>query len=364
MGPDFDRCYVTAKQLGNSALAGAMVVKMYVAADGAVPFSFVNDVKGLDSRAMNLCIMDFMVNSKFPGEGLDYLRPFGPVSFAGTGSIMPRTNDIPNNPMDEALAQGTLEFADWADGADKGWGYYYVHKYKESVDAFKAFLATKPDDVRGLRGLASALAASGGDMKEAKDAAAKAIQLKPDSEATHEAMLRVCIAAKDDSCIFDEFEKARKAPDVNVRSIELATMQDAAKAAADRLQSGEHQKHEQDVAKAKAAAEEAAKKADPHGCGKLTGDEQTLCFVKGCFDKGGHVYAESLKGLTGQEYKTGQWKITAAKSGAAKATLPIRAKGGQPHDASWDVKVGDSIDMKPLDIDANNIATQHNACAK
>jgi len=363
-GPDFTRCYQTAKQLGNGALTGQMVLKMYVAADGAVPFAFINDVKGLDSKAMNLCIMDFMVVTKWPGEGLDYLRPYGPVSFSGAESHLPDTRDIPNAPIDEPLAQGTLEFADWADGADKGWGYFYVHKYSESVEAFKGYLATKPDDVRALRGLASVLAVSGGDLAAAKTAAAKAIELKPDSEATHEAMIRVCLASKDDNCVYEEFEKARKAPDVNVRSIELASLQDAVKAAADRLQGSEHQKHEEGAAAAQAAAEAAQKKADPFGCGKKEGQDQALCFVKGCFGKGGKAYAESLKGLTGQDYQAGEWSIHPGKNGTSKATLQIRVKGAQPHDANWEVKVGDNVDMKPLDIDANNIAQQYNACRK
>jgi tetratricopeptide (TPR) repeat protein len=362
---DFTRCYQSAKQLGNAALAGSMVVKLYVAPDGAVPFAFVNSTKGLDSRQLNGCILDFLVNMKFQGEGLDYLRPYGPVSFSGVDAHMPDTRDIPKEQLDEKLAQDTLEFADWADGADRGWGNFYVHKYPESIASFRQFLQQHPDDVRALRGLAAALAESGGDLKEAKQLAAKAVAAQPDSEATHEAMLRVCIAAKDDNCIYESFESARKARDMNVRSVELASMQDAAKAAADRLQSTEHQRHEEEVAKAKTEQEEMQKKVDPQGCAKKPdGDERTLCFVKGCFDKGGKTYASSLEGLTGQNYRVGEWKIRPGKDGASTVTLPIRAQGAQAHDASWEVKVGKSIDMKALDIDANNISTSHNACRK
>jgi hypothetical protein len=360
----FDRCYTTAKSLGNMALQGMMTIKMVVDVDGTVPAAYISDVKGLDSMALNRCVMNFIVNVKWPAEGLDYLRPYS-VSYAGVASFLPDPKDIPKDvPLDEKLAQDTLEFADWATAVDKGWGLFYVHKYADAIASFKAYLAQHPDDVRALRGLAAAQAVSGGDLKEARQSAAKAIQLKPDTEATHEAMLRVCIAEKNDECIFDEFDKARKASDVNIRSIELATLQDAAKAAADRLQSSEHTRHEQEVADAKKKNEEMQKKNDPLGCGKVPeGDERTLCFVKGCFDKGGHTYAESLRGLTGASYKAGEWKI-ASKGTSSKVTLTIRASGVQAHDASWQVTVGDNVDMRPLDIDANNISTQYNACRK
>ncbi len=368
---DFDRCLKAARDFGNPSLAGSMTLKLYVDADGAVPFAFINDQTGLDSPQFDHCVLDFMALTKFQGEGLDYLRPYGKVSVGReSGVMLPDFKDIPKEPLDVQKAQSTLEFADWADDVDKGWGYFYTQQYDKAVGQFRGALQKKADDTRALRGLASTLAAQGGDanLKEARDTAAKAIQLKPDSEATHEAMMRVCIAAKDDACIFEEFEKARKEPDVNVRSIELATMQDAAKGAADRLQGEEHQKHEEEVQKQKAAAEARAKKLDPKGCSKMPegSEERTLCFVQTCFEDGGVAYADSLKGLTGAEYKAGAWKIAETKGGKLKVQVPIRAEGAQNHDAHWEVQQQDNggYTMKPLDIDANNIQTQHNACAK
>ena len=45
--------------------------------------------------------------------------------------------------------------------------------------------------------------------------------------------------------------------------------------------------------------------------------------------------------------------------------MPIRGKKGlAPHDATWAVKVGETVDMKPTTIDANNITLHHNACRK
>ena len=366
MQTDFDRCYRMAKQLGAAGLQGSLTLKMHVQADGAVSSAFVNDQKGLDVLSFHKCIVDFIVASKFPPEGSDYLRPYGRISFSEVTAKMPDQRDVPNEPMDEKLASETLEFADWADAADRGWGSFFVRKYPDAIARFREALQKNPEDVRALRGLASGLAASGGDLKEAREAAAKAVQQKPDSAATHEAMLRVCIAAKDDACAYQSWEKAIKAPDRNTRSYELSALQDAAKAAADRLQGQEKQRHEQDVAKRKAEIEAQRKKIDPLGCSSLgQGDERTLCFVKTCFDKGAHTYAGSLKSLTGQDYGAGDWSIGPAGS-KSKVTVSIRATaaGQQPHDAAWEVEVGEELKMKPLDIDANNITQQHNACAR
>jgi tetratricopeptide (TPR) repeat protein len=363
---DFDHCYQAAKAF-NNALQGSMDMVYYVDADGAVPFAWINDEKGLDSPQLNNCIMDVAVLAKFPAEGLDYLRPQGPYSFVGVSTMMPSRNEPPKAAMDEKLAQSTLEFADWASQTDKGLGYFHVHKYEDALKELRAATQGHPDDVRAWRGLASALAASGGDLAEAKAAAAKAIELKPDSEATHEAMLRVCIASKDDNCIYDEFSKARSAPDMKTRSQDLASLQDYAKAAADRLQGEDRAKQEAAAVQQNKEREERQKREDPFGCGKMSGDEQIVCSLRTCFDKGARAYADSLKSLTGQEYAAGEWKISKMKSGNSKVTVPIRsAAGGQSHDASWDVKMSSNggLGMTPLDIDANNITQQHNACQK
>jgi hypothetical protein len=58
--------------------------------------------------------------------------------------------------------------------------------------------------------------------------------------------------------------------------------------------------------------------------------------------------------------------VSKGKTGAQEVSVPIRAgnKSLQPHDASWEVKVGERVDMKPTTIDANNITLHHNACKK
>jgi len=115
--------------------------------------------------------------------------------------------------------------------------------------------------------------------------------------------------------------------------------------------------------KTKAAA---SKNADPTGCGKFPeGDERTVCFVKYCFGAGAQSYAKALKPMTGADYTAGEWKVVKSKSGASDVTVQIRAKKGTaPQDATWQVAIGDNVDMKPLNVQANNISKQYNACHK
>src|SRR5207302_4405280 len=140
---------------------------------------------------------------------------------------------------------------------------------------------------------AQTLAYSGGDLKRAKDAAQQAIQLKPESETTHEAMIHVCLAMKDDKCAFDEFDLAKAKPDLDLRRRELASIQDKVKEAAERLQSGAEQEEKQKSAQEAAAAA----KADPAGCNKMDSgsDAQLLCLIKRWFEKGAGEYAKELQ---------------------------------------------------------------------
>src|SRR5438067_1097190 len=171
--------------------------------------------------------------------------------------------------------------------------------------------------------LAQALADSNGDSNRAKELAKKAIELKPESEATHEAMIHACLAAKDDKCAFDEFDLAKAKPDLDARRRELASIQDQVKEAAERLQSGAQQQEE----KQKSAQEAAAGKSDPTGCRKLedNSDAQLLCLIKRCFEQGAREYAKELKPLTGQDYSAGEWKVAKHSGSKAQVTVPIRA---------------------------------------
>ena len=310
---DIERCYQTARGLGNQNLKGSLDLWQYLDEQGDVPAAFVHDAKGLDFAPFMSCLTDLATGSKYESQKVDYLRP-NPITcdIGGEGGRARCQKQVIQEatraPFDERIAQSTLAFAGWATATDKGWGYTYVHKYPDALAAFEGALKAKADDVRALRGLAVALADSGGDLARAREAAQKAVQLKPDSAATQEALIHVCLAQKDDKCAFDAFEAARKAPDQQPRSFELALIQDRVKAAADRLNA---QTTEEDE-KRRQQAEAAMQKSDPTGCRKLeTGsDAQLLCLIKRCFDRGAHEYAKNeLKPLTGQDYSPGEWKV-------------------------------------------------------
>jgi tetratricopeptide (TPR) repeat protein len=374
---DVSRCYQAAHSLGNKNLQGFMELYQIVDEQGDVPAAFVHHQSGIDSPAFFNCMTLLGSGSKFPAQGIDYLRP-NPMGCDSANATCTRLSlkDEQQAPLDEKLAQDTLTFADWATPTDRGWGYYLVRKYKDALDQFQKALEQNANDVRALRGRAVAMAESGGDLAQAKESAQKALQLQPASESTHEAMLRVCLAQKDDRCTYEEFEAARKAPDFQVRSFELAALQGPAKAAADRLTARAAQEEE----KRRQQAEADLQKADPAGCRKMeaNSDAQLLCLIKRCFESGADQYAKELKPLTGQDYAAGDWKLQDRNGENAQVTVPIRvappkkgkskkksqAADADTHDATWKVTVGENITMMPLNLDAANIATRYDACKK
>ena len=383
---DVARCYQAASSVGNPNLQGTFEVDQYVDEKGDVPAAWLHHDAGVNGGAFFQCILEMAVASKYPSQNVDYVLP-STVTCVGVGVAegKERTSGCTKSigppekrpPQDEKLARQTLKFADWAGPTDRGWAYYYVGDYPQATTQFEA--ATKADakDERASRGLAQALADSNGDLNRAREAAKKAIELKPESEATHEAMIHVCLAAKDDKCAFDEFDLAKVKPDLDARRRELASIQDKVKEAAERLQSGA----EQEEARQKSSQQAAAARADPTGCSKLESgsDAQLLCLIKRCFEKGAREYARELKPLTGQDYSAGEWKVTNHSGTHAQVTVPIRAggaakpkgkkgasaeEGAQPHDATWAVTVGENINMQATNQDAAIIARTHDSCKK
>ena len=375
---DLTGCYTRAKLYGNPNLKGSAQIYLYVDADGAVPAAWFHDRDTLDANNLLLCATDYAIISKFEAEKIDYLRAFkmictfGDDGVAQLGSPTPVCAKQPVNQaaaLDPELAKATLTFAGWASEADKGWGYYYTKQYTEALAAFRKDLALKPDDTKALRGLAQALAESGGDLKEARAAADKAVGLQK-TAATLEAVVRVCLKAGDDECVVKHFIDAAKAEDKVARSYDLANLNDAAKAANARLEAGEAKKLEE----AKKAIEEKMAKEDPLGCYKMQGSERAVCTVRKCFEAGAKAYASDLKKATGIEYTAETAVAAEGMNGATLVTIPLRApapkatkkKAPAPEnkDAVWTVTIGDSIDMKPYkeNLSAFYISKDHNAC--
>ncbi|MBS2025829.1 MAG: tetratricopeptide repeat protein [Deltaproteobacteria bacterium] len=366
---DLKSCFIAAKA-GNQNLHGTASVYQYVDVDGAVPASWVHDVDGIDSAQFTRCLGSIGVLSKFEGEKMDYLRGWV-VQCEGADCLKGVVRDL-TKPMDEKIAKDSLAFADWATDTDKGWGLFYTHQYNDAIAAFRKALTLKADDLRAQRGLAQALVESGGDLKEAREVADKALAEQKNA-GTIEALVRVCLKQGDDECVVKNFSEVGKAEGVHTRSLELAQLNELAKAALARLEQAEKSKAE---AMEKARLE-ALQKADPAGCYKETQqDAKAACYVKRCFGEGATKYAAALKAAMGQDFTVGAMVMAAGAGEATLVTIPIRgpepkknkkgkAEGkADQRDATWAVTLGASVDMKPYkdNINAYNIAKDFNAC--
>ena len=367
---DVNSCYTRAKTYGNPGLAGSATLFLYVDGDGAVPAAWVHDRERLDAANLFRCWGDIGTISKFEGEKTDYLRAFK-FDCEGVSCTKTQVTQVPTTPLDEAVSKDSLTFPAWATATDKGWGYYYTRQYSDAIVTFRAALVAKADDTRAMRGLAQSLAESGGDLKEARAAAEKAVATQK-SAATLESVIRVCAKSGDDECVVKHFIEASKAEDKQTRSFELASLNDVAKAANERLEVSEAKK----AADAKKAAEEALAKADPAGCYKQQGNERAVCYVKRCFGEGAKVYAADLKKNSGVDYSAGDFITADGATGVTLVTVPIRAAAAKPakgkkaapapdhKDATWAVSLGENVDMKPYkeNLPAYYISKDHNAC--
>ena len=372
---DLGTCYRTAK-LYNLELKGTAQFYMYVDVDGAVPAAWFHDKQTLDSSTYMLCATDYAVSAKFEGEKVDYLRgnkiecSYGDYAVKINGQPSPFCAKSPPDlsaKFDAELAKATLTFAGWATDADKGWGYYYTQQYPEAIAAFHKALGLNADNTKALRGLAQALAESGGDLKEARASADKAVGIQK-SAATLEAVVRVCLKTNDDECVVKNFIDASKSPDTQARSYDLSALNEPAKAANGRLEAGEAKKAEE----AKKAAEEKLAKEDP--CFKEQGAAYAACSVKRCFGEGAKAYALDLKKATGVDYAAGEVSIAEGTAGATLVTIQLRppapkaapkgkkgAAAPNNKDAVWTVTNGL---MAPYEknLSAFYIAQDHNAC--
>ena len=365
--PEIARC-LSQKTPGQ----GTFEVDQLVGEQGDVPAAWIHAQKATSPEPLLRCAARVATDAKYAVQKVDSVRT-STVSCDASGCRRSDPGDS-RSPLDEKLAQATLQVAGWATAAERGWAYLSVGDRAAAVKEFGQGLRERPGDVRALRGLAITLVESGGDLSRAREAAQKAVQLRPDTVATHEALLRVCVAQNDDRCVANEYEAARKAPDADARTAELSRFDERAKTAAERVAAQEKQEAERRAAEAEAALQ----KIDPAGCRKLeaNSDAQLVCLVKRCFDAGAREYAKELHTKDGQPYAPGEWKVASRSDDTAEVTVPIRpdasakkrrrkkADTGEPHDATWRATIAETITLVPLTDDAANVARKSDACRK
>jgi len=366
--PDIARCLP-----GAPPPRGSLELDQLVTDQGDVPASWVRSQKVQDGGQLFRCATRLATDAKYAAQKTDSVRT-SRISCDGTSCQRADLAES-RSPLDEKLAQTTLHLAGWATAAERGWAQLVVRDYPGALKQFGQALKERPGDARALRGLATGLVESGGDLARARDAAQKAVQLKPESAAAHETVARVCLAQKDDRCAVAELEAARKAPDAETRAADLDQLDEPVKAAADRIAAADKEEQERHAADAEAALQ----KIDPAGCRKLetNSDAQLLCLVKRCFEASAQQYAKQLRTKDGHEYAAGERKVASRKGDAAEVTVPIRpsppakkrrgrksAEQAEGHDATWRATVGENITLVPQNADAAKVARASEVCGK
>jgi len=376
MQAEFDRCALWAEEHGNRSLSGRLRLELLIRKSGNVYGAFVWSERGIDDRKFERCLTSAAPVWVFPPVPVDYQRPYAPsfvhsgtdtnVSLVGNQQMagmgrasifLPDINELPEpTPINVVAAQGTLELADWATAGERAYAQALVRRYPEAIKEARDALASDPGDGMALRALAQSLAESGGDLVDARRAAERLIALDADSVAGHEALLRVCLAARDDRCAFEEWSRARKAKDMQPRSRLLAELQGPTQLAAERLQT---------AARAGQAGKDAPRPADP--CAAEKGEEaQALCVVKRCLDEGSAAYAKELSSQNAIPYEARDWRVKTLSAGKFLVTRPIEPVPPRPgvarHDALWLVKSGENLIMRPTNTEARQITVRHNRC--
>ena len=381
---EFDRCALSAEEHGNRSLSGRIRMELLIRKTGNVYASFIWGENGIDDRKLEGCLTSVAPIWMFPAVPLDYQRAYSPTfihsgdsgiarsaGWAGQGRatvMLPDINDLPEpTPLNEKVAQQTLDVADWATNAERANAEAAVHLYAPAIDHARQALQQDPNDPIALRALAQALAESGGDLLEARRAAERLVGIDPRSEQGHEALLRVCLAAKDDGCTFEEWNKARKAPDLQPRSRLLAALQGPTQLAVERLKALTSRAS---ATGKPAEAGQPPQPADP--CAAEKGEvAQALCVVKRCLDEGSLDYAKELSSQNGLRYTARDWRAKSVAPGKLLVTRPIEPappKAGEPqsqaarHDALWLVNLGDQYVMRPTNTEARQITVRHNRC--
>jgi hypothetical protein len=360
-----------AKCIPPSSTQASFEVDQLVGEQGDVPAAWIRSQSVPNPDPLLRCAARVATDAKYASQKVDSIRT---SRVSCTAARCERTDPGDSRAaLDEKLAQSTLHVAGWATAAERGWAYLQVGNRSAALKEFGVALKERPGDVRALRGMATAVVESGGDLARARDAAQKAVQLRPDTVATHETLLRVCGAQKDDRCTASEFDAARKTPDASARAAELSRFEEAAKSAAERVAAAEKEEHERRAAEAEARLQ----KIDPAGCRKLepNSDAQLVCLVKRCFEASAQQYAKELRTTEGQPYASGEWKVASRNGDTAEVTVAIRpdpaarkrrkrksADAGEVRDATWRANIGENITLVPLTGDAANVARKSDAC--
>jgi tetratricopeptide (TPR) repeat protein len=373
MQNDFDHCAIAMVNAGGTGdLQGQLRLELLIRKDGKVYASFISAEKGIRNRKFERCLTHNVLLWVFPAPALDYQRSYGPVSIlppgadSGAPGKMTRGQTAPSimlpeldrpppfEPLNLDAARETLEVDERATNAQHGLAELAVRRYPEAIKLFRDALAKNGDDPEALRGLAEALAESKGDLKEAERAAARLLEVAPESVAGHEAMIKVCLAAHDGKCAAEHWKPANKAADFGPRSRLFAEqLYPAVKQAAEELRIHDA-----------ARQQEVSARIDP--CASLPDEEQqTLCLVKRCLDTGSAEYAKELSRQNKIEYVAGEWRLKKVGEGKMLVTREIVTKETPPqqHNAMWLVKVGDQLVMRPTNAEARQITLTHNACA-
>jgi tetratricopeptide (TPR) repeat protein len=231
---DFKVCYLRALEYRESD--GRLMVQSYVRPDGVITGAWVRS-SNVGDELLERCIVSYAVEQwRYDDRGSDFYDYYGPISFTATSTSgekipsvhLPDTSTLkPENlgPLDPTVARRSLQIAPWATEADRGWIEYALADFKAAEAQFRKEIATDPKSVSAWRGLAQSLVASGGDLKEARAAADKAVELGPEVAGAHEALSRVCLAQADLDCAADHFNAATRLDPRGVRGYELAPLQ-------------------------------------------------------------------------------------------------------------------------------------------
>ena len=381
---DFDRCANAAVGAGAGAdLQGQLTLSLLVRRDGKVYAAYVAGEKGIQSRKLERCLSSQALIWVLPEAAVDYHRGYGPISFAPPGSsaggnstrvgaaqsqtaasvFLPElANPPPYEPPNLEVARQTLEVADFATPAQHGLADLDVKNYDLAIKSFRGALSQNANDTEALRGLVQALAESGGDLKEARQLAERLEQAAPGSVVGHEAMIRTCLAARDEKCAFEHWKPANAAKDFGPRSrLFKDELQGPVQQAAADLRAAQPKASASDK-----PAEGAAGVASGDPCAEVQGDEQqVLCVVKRCLDAGSVSYAQELSKQNNIDYEAGAWRVKPVGQGKMLVTREIATKTTPPqqHNAMWLVKYGDQLVMQPTNVEARQITLTHNACA-